>query len=368
MNEKEVIASLRLIRSENIGPRTFYSLVRKFGTPQNALDALPDFGSKGGKKAIKICTATNAEKEITAAKKLGIKILSYADSEYPELLRHTYDAPPVLFYKGNLELLSAKQIGVVGTRNASANACAITRKLVCELGETGLVVTSGLARGVDTHAHKAALKTGTIAVVANGLDSVYPPENEKLFAEITEQGLIVTENPIGTTPQSRHFPQRNRIIAGLSSGVLVVEAATRSGSLITADYAAREGREVFAVPGSPLDPRCSGTNFLLKNGAVLVESARDIIDNLGREVQPKLFEIEDDFESEFSGEILFENEIDSENSRQELIAKLSASPVNIDELSQQTNLPIKFVNEVLLELEIAGEIERSYGNKVRLLA
>jgi DNA processing protein len=364
MSEQNIIATLRLIRSENVGPRSFYSLVRKFGTPQNALDALPEIAAKGGKKAVRICSQKDAETELKATKKLGINALIYSDAAYPDLLKQTYDAPPLLFYKGNVELLARKQIGVVGTRNASANGCSMTRKLAVELGEAGMVVTSGLARGVDTHAHKAALPTGTIAVVANGLDSVYPPENEKLFAEIAENGLIVSENPIGTNPQSRHFPQRNRIIAGLSSGVLVVEAATRSGSLITADYAAREGREIFAVPGSPLDPRCSGTNFLLKNGAVLVESARDIIENLGREIQPKLFEIEDDFEEE----MIFESDDLRQNIQDEIFAKLSVSPVNIDELAQQTDVPIRLVNEILLELEIAGKLERSWGNKVRLLA
>ena len=360
MDEQNIIATLRLIRSENIGPRTFYSLVRKFGTPQNALTALPEIATKGGKKAVNICSQKDAEAEFKASKKLGIKALIYSDSAYPDLLKQTYDAPPLMFYKGDVELLVRKQIGIVGTRNASANGCAITRKLAAELGEAGMVVTSGLARGVDTHAHKAALASGTIAVVATGLDSVYPPENEKLFEQIAEQGLLVSENPIGTNPQSRHFPQRNRIIAGLSRGILVVEAATRSGSLITADYAAREGREIFAVPGSPLDPRCSGTNFLLKNGAVLVESARDIIENLGQEIQPKLFEVEDSFEEE----IVFE----SENLREEIFVKLSVSPISIDELAQQTSTPIRLVNEVLLELEIAGKLERSWGNKVRLLA
>jgi len=360
MDEQNIIATLRLIRSENIGPRTFYSLVRKFGTAQNALDALPDVASKGGKKAVRICSQKDAESEFYASKKLGISALIHNDAAYPELLKQTYDAPPLIFYKGNIKLAARKQIGIVGTRNASANGCAMARRLAAELGEAGYVVTSGLARGIDTHAHKATLGTGTIAVVANGLDSVYPPENEKLFEQVAEQGLILTENPIGTTPQSRHFPQRNRVIAGLSLGVLVVEAATRSGSLITADYAAREGREIFAVPGSPLDPRCSGTNFLLKNGAVLVESARDIIDNLSREIQPKLFEVEDEYEEE----IIFEET----NLREEIFAKLSVSPVNIDELAQQTDAPIRLVNEVLLELEIAGKLERSWGNKVRLLA
>ena len=252
MIDQNIIATLRLIRSENIGPRTFYMLVRKFGNPQNALDALPEIAAKGGKKAVKICPLKTAENELKATEKLGIKTLSFEDRNYPEHLTQIYDAPPILFYKGNLELINRKQIGIVGTRNASANGCSMTRKIAAEIGEAGLVVTSGLARGIDTHAHTAALENGTIAVVANGLDSVYPPENAKLFDEICEKGLVLTENPAGTSPQSRHFPARNRIIAGLSSGVLVVEAAKRSGSLITADFAAREGREIFAVPGSPL--------------------------------------------------------------------------------------------------------------------
>lgn len=361
MSEQNIIATLRLIRSENVGPRTFYSLIRKFGTAQNALDALPEIAAKGGKKAVRVCSLDQAKKEFAATSKAKIKILLHSDTAYPELLKQTYDAPPLLFFKGSVELAARKQIGVVGTRNASANACAIARKLCTELGEEGMLVTSGLARGIDAAAHKAALATGTIAVVANGLDSIYPPENAKLFDQIAEQGLILSENPIGTQPQAGHFPQRNRIIAGLSQGVLVVEAATRSGSLITADYAAREGREIFAVPGSPLDPRCSGTNFLLKNGAVLVETARDIIENLGREIQPKLFEMDEEFEEE----VLL---TDDGNLRDEIVAKLSASPVNVDEISQQTNAPVRLVNEVLLELELAGKLERSWGNKVRLVA
>ena len=206
--------------------------------------------------------------------------------------------PPILFFKGNLDLLKKDGIGIVGTRNSSANGCAITRKISAQIGEAGFVTISGLARGVDTEAHKATLETGTIAVVAGGLDSVYPPENEKLFKQIEQQGLLLTENPIGTQPQARHFPQRNRIIAGLCVGLLVVEAAKRSGSLITAEYAAKEGREVFAVPGSPLDPRCSGTNYLIKNGACLVEGIDDIVENLGKGHVPILKEPEYEFEQE----------------------------------------------------------------------
>lgn len=357
----DVLSTLRLIRSENVGPRTFFSLVKKFGSPAEALRNIPQIASKNGRK-ITICSESEAEKELKNAEKLGINILSFEDEAYPEILKQTYDPAPILYYKGNLELLQKPSIGVVGTRNASANACSFTRKICAELARDEFIITSGLARGIDAEAHKATLETGTIAVVAGGLDKIYPPENEKLFHQIAEQGLILGENPPGTEPIARHFPQRNRIIAGLSSGVLVVEAAKKSGSLITADFAAREGREVFAVPGSPLDPRNSGTNYLLKNGAVLVESAQDIIENIGKTIEPKLFEISTEYE--FEEEIL----VNVEEAKDEILAKLSSAPVDVDELARLSNFPISTVNEVLLELEITGQLSRTFGNKVSLRA
>lgn len=361
MQKNRLISELRLIRCENVGPRTFYSLINKYGNAAKALQALPEIASKGGKRKFTVSSIEAAEKEISACEKAGIGILSYSDEAYPERLKHSYDPPPILFYKGNIELLSKDSIGIVGTRNSSANGCAMARKLAADLGKQNYVTVSGLARGVDTEAHKATLETGTIAVVAGGLDSVYPPENEKLFNQIVEKGIVIGENPIGTQPQARHFPQRNRIIAALSLGVLVVEAARRSGSLITADYAAKEGREVFAIPGSPLDPRCSGTNYLIKNGAVMVEDVNDIIDNLCNPQTQKLFEIETEYEMEVSP--------DNENIlREDIIQKLGTSPVEIDELARQSHAPIKLVNEVLLELELAGKLERDWGNKVCLRA
>jgi DNA processing protein len=270
----------------------------------------------------------------------------------------------VLFYKGNLNLLQSPQIAIVGTRNSSAAGLSITKKIAADLGASGFVITSGLARGIDTEAHKATLKTGTIAVVAGGLDVVYPPENKKLYDQIAESGLIIGENPIGTEPLARHFPQRNRIIAGLAKGVLVVEAAKKSGSMITADYALREGREVFAVPGSPLDPRASGTNYLIKNGAVLVEDASDIIDNLGKGLSPKLLDLREEEPDFFE----FDNtpqKPESANSN-DFINFLSQTPVTPDELALRSGASISIINQTLLELEMDGKIERHIGGKVCL--
>ena len=354
--QSEIISAIQLIRSEGVGPRTYYSLLRKFGSVDEALLYV---GDKAYPKA-------KAEEEIKKAEKAKIQILLHSSSCYPKILAETYDAPPVLFYKGNLDLLQRDSIAFVGTRNASANGCAITRKLAAEIGNAGFVVTSGLARGVDTEAHKASLKTGTIAVVAGGLDVVYPPENKKLFDQIAEQGLIIGENPVGTEPIARHFPQRNRIIAGLSRGVVVVEAAKRSGSLITAEYAVREGREVFAVPGSPLDPRCSGTNYLIKCGAQLVETEADIIDNLGHVKPVTLLENMESYEAE-QDDVFIEQVIPS-NIGELVISKLGRSPISVDELASQLQLPISKINEVLLELEMTGKLQRQFGNKVALAA
>lgn len=368
MNSENIIAAIRLIRSENVGPRTYHGLVHRFGTAAKALAALPDMAQKIGKKQIKICDAATAQAEIAAAEKHGVKILLHSDAHYPEILANTYDAPPVLYYKGRLELLAPQAIGMVGTRNASANGCAIARKLAKELGEAGRVVISGLARGIDSEAHKASIDTGTIAVVAGGLDEVYPPENLKLFEKIAEKGLILTENPVGVRPLARHFPQRNRIIAGLSQGVLVVEAAKKSGSMITADFALREGREVFAIPGSPLDPRCSGTNYLLKTGAILVENIDDILNNL-HQVKPQSRLLEDEIEftaDEPVPQILNESQI--QTLREQVVAKLGHSPIGVDEIIQQTGASAAMVSEILLELEIFGRISRQYGNKVSLTA
>jgi DNA processing protein len=352
----ELINTIRLIRSSGVGPRTFYSLIHKFGSLDEALEYVGD----------KACPREKAEKEIEQVSKLGIKILLHVDPAYPESLRSTYDAPPLLFYKGNISLFSQTSIAVVGTRNSSAAGINITRKICTELGEQGYVIISGLARGIDTEAHKATLKSGTIAVVAGGLDVIYPPENKKLYEQIAAEGLIIGENPAGTEPIARHFPQRNRIIAGAAAGILVVEAARKSGSMITADYGLREGREVFAIPGSPLDPRSGGTNYLIKNGAVLVENAADIIDNLGKGLAPQLLILREEEPILETVSILSPHEWSQ--SQDGIISILSVTPVSVDEIVQQTGQSVSSINQQLLELEMEGKVRRTIGNKVALVA
>ena len=349
-----VISAIRLIRSENIGPRSYFTLIQKHGSAKNAVAVLEEIGRETYSQAA-------AESEVEQAEKAGAKVIIHEDENYPANLASIYDSPPVLFCLGNLELLKRKAVGIVGTRNASANGLVLARNFASQLAQSGVVVVSGLARGIDTEAHKASLSGGTIAVLAGGLDRIYPPENLKLFHEIAHKGLAVSENPFGITAQARHFPQRNRIIAGLSEGVLVVEAARKSGSMITAALARREGRQVFAVPGSPLDSRATGTNYLIKTGAVFAENAQDILKDLHRvEPQPKLWEEE----LQFLGEVLEK----PETLRDRIIAKLSHSPTSVDEVIQQSGATAAHVNEILLELEMAGRITRQYGNKVALAA
>ena len=261
LTDEERVDWLRLIRSENVGPVTFWHLLRYYGSAGAALDALPELSRKGGrKKPVRIQSIAAAETEMGANRKAGARLVAAQEPAYPFRLAETEDAPPVLSVRGDPGLCNAPVVGIVGARNASSNGKRFARTVAQDLGKAGVVVASGLARGIDAAAHAGALETGTVAVVAGGIDVCYPPEHEGLMAEIAARGAILAEQPIGTKPQGRHFPRRNRVISGVSSGVLVVEAAVRSGSLITARLAGEQGRDVFAVPGSPLDPRCKGTN------------------------------------------------------------------------------------------------------------
>jgi len=275
----ERLARLRLIRTETVGPLSFRALIARFGTAKDAIEAVPDLAARGGRKRpLRVPSKAEAERELQAVEALGGNILFLDDVGYPPLLAAIEDAPPALIASGATHLLERPTLAIVGARNASLAGRRLTERLAREISEAGIVVVSGLARGIDTAAHKGALEGGTVAVVAGGLDVTYPRENADLQDAIAERGLLVTDEPLGTQPQARHFPKRNRIISGLSLGVLVVEAAHRSGSLITARLAGEQGREVFAVPGSPLDPRAKGANALLKSGAMLVEEAGDILD------------------------------------------------------------------------------------------
>ena len=370
MNEAEKIAWVRLIRTENVGPITFYSLLQTFGTAQKAIDNLPTLSKKGGRlKDIKICSKDSAIAEMQSLETLGGEMLFAADEFYPLALAAIDDAPPVLSILGNKKLLNLPSIGIVGARNASLNGRKFAQKLSKDLGEGGQMVVSGLARGIDTSAHEGSIETGTIAAVAGGIDVIYPPENAALYNRIKLDGCIVAESPLGMEPLARHFPKRNRIISGLSSGVVVVEATLKSGSLITARMAAEQGRDVYAVPGHPFDPRAAGPNKLLSDGATLVQSANDILDGIQNFSATRQHLSEPHQFSYASPTPYFEDlsEKDSEEVRDIILQNISSMPVTVDEMVRNCHLTIPTVQMVLLELELAGRIQRLSGNRIVLI-
>ena len=365
ISKKERLARLRLARCENVGPITFLQLLERFGTAEEALAELPELARRGGRRRpLRLYSADKAEAELERLEALGAGLLVFGEAAYPEALAAIPDAPPTLSYKGNLALLRRPSIAIVGARNASAVGRSFAKRLAHDLSAAGFLVVSGLARGIDTAAHQGALERGTIAILAGGIDYIYPPENRDLHLAIAEQGLLLAELPPGLEPQARHFPRRNRIISGISLGVLVVEAAPRSGSLITARLAAEQGREVFAVPGSPLDPRAQGCNDLLRRGANLVESAEDVVEALRGPLSPRWPPPR--LSTGLSEEGLpDENELAS--GRRVVHELLSPTAVPVDELLRQCQFSAPIVRLVLLEMELAGAIERLPGNRVALL-
>jgi DNA processing protein len=324
------------------------------------LAEVPRMAGRGGAKSFVLPDETAIAQEIEPLAKLGGRMIACCEAEYPRGLTALEAPPPILSVLGHPHLLQKEMVAMVGARNASALARKFADTLARELGFAGIVVVSGLARGIDAAAHEAALAVGTVAVVAGGVDIVYPPENEKLYAAIKNQGVIVSEMRLGEAPQARHFPRRNRIISGLARGVVVVEAADKSGSLITAQYAIDQGREVFAVPGSPLDPRARGANRLIREGAVLTENADDILSVLS----PMLgggFAEPDAPSQAIPAEAL---EAEADRIRAQLEEALGPAPVAIDELIRQTGAPVAAILTVLLELELAGRCVRHPGNRV----
>ncbi len=356
------IARLRLIRSENIGPITYFQLIARFGSAQAAIDAIPDLAARGGGRPPRLAAKSAIEREAEEVERLGARYLFLGEPAYPPLLAELETAPPALIVKGHLSLLDRPAVAIVGARNASAAACRYARTLARQLGEAGSVVVSGLARGIDSAAHDGALETGTIAVIAGGIDVVYPPENEARQQAIAGQGLLIAEQPPGLEPRARHFPNRNRIIAGLAHGVVVVEAAPRSGSLITARLANEAGREVMAVPGSPLDPRAQGCNQLIRDGATLIQTAEDVLEAIRPgEIRP--------FRQPERGFVPAETSADAEQAqREQVIGLLSVTAVAVDEIVRQSGLSAPIVQTVLLELELAGRLERHAGGRVSLAA
>ncbi len=359
---------LRLFRSENVGPITYRQLLDHYGSAGAALDALPDLARRSGGRAIKICPAGEADEELEAIDQVGARLLTLGETAYPASLAAIDDAPPVLTVRGDAELLNQPAVAIVGARNASTNGRNLAQRLAGELSDATedkrYVVVSGLARGIDGAAHRGALDANgtTVAVMAGGVDIIYPPEHEELYEEICATGAVISELPLGRRPQAAHFPRRNRIISGLSLGVVVVEAAARSGSLITARLALEQGREVFAVPGSPLDPRSRGTNRLIRDGATLTESVADIRGGLA----PMLADLprpESATANLFEG--LHNGEDDSLSSARNAIAAcLSPTPVTVDEIVRQCQVTAPVVHTVLLEMELAGLIERQPGNRI----
>jgi DNA processing protein len=358
---EDQIARLRLIRSDNIGPITYFQLLARFGSPAAAIAAVPDLAARGGGRGPKLASRAAIEREIEAVSRLGARYLFLGQGAYPPLLAEIETAPPALIVKGDVGLLDKPCIAIVGARNASAAACRFARGLAQKLGEAGQAIVSGLARGIDTAAHDGALDTGTIAVVAGGLDIFYPPENEARQRMIAERGLLVAEQPPGIEPHARHFPYRNRIIAGLTHGTVVVEAAPRSGSLITARLAAESGREVMAVPGSPLDPRAQGCNQLIRDGATLIQNAEDVLEAVSPlRIRPFRQKALDYAPAEVPAEV-------PDQARDSVRALLNGTPVPVDELVRQAKLPPAAVQTVLLELELAGRLDRHAGGKVSLI-
>ena len=381
MNEK--FNRLRLIRSANVGPVSYVQLVRRYGSAGKALEMLPELAARGGGRAPKIASADAVQREMEQTAKLGAQYLFLGDPDYPYLLAELSNAPPALIYRGNLSLLSHPTVAIVGARNASAAACRFSRDLANSLMNEGVTVVSGLARGIDTAAHQGSISKCAVAVIAGGIDVYFPPENQGLQEQIARDGLLLAEQPPGTEPRARHFPYRNRIIAGVSQGTIVVEAAPRSGSLITARLAAEAGRHVMAVPGSPLDPRSRGCNGLIREGATLIQSVDDIMEQISHfderaaganftydlfETQNRPEKLRETAPQNSHGaniDMNIDADIDSA-ARQSLTNLLSMTPVSVDELVRQSRLPAASVQMMLLELELAGRLSRHAGARVGL--
>jgi DNA processing protein len=352
---------LRLIRSDHVGPRTFRSLIHHFGSAKVALQRLPDLARRGGAdRPGRICSEEDARAELAASAKLGVHLVAPDEDGYPPRLATLDDAPPLLGVRGVRDVLMRPVIAVVGSRNASGAGLKFAGTLARDLGEAGFVIASGLARGIDAAAHRASLASGTLAVLAGGHDRIYPPEHEALLAELIAcGGAAISEMPLGHAPRARDFPRRNRLISGVALGVVVVEAAHRSGSLITARIAAEQGREVFAVPGSPLDPRAAGTNDLIKQGATLTTEAADVI-NAVEPIMGRPLALKEPDDEPLASE-------PDAGDRARIVNLLGPTPVLLDDLIRMAGTSPAIVRTVLLELELAGRLERHGGGLVSLV-
>lgn len=369
LTDRQKIAWLRLIRSDNVGPATFRDLINHFGSAEAALEALPELSRRGGSsRTVRIASVTDAERELETAYRFGARFVGIGEPDYPPALRQIDGAPPLIAAKGDLAAAELPAVGIVGSRNASISGAKFAAMMARDIGQAGYAIVSGLARGIDAAAHRASLDTGTIAAMAGGLDQPYPPENIDLLRSICDgRGLAISEMPFGWEPRARDFPRRNRLIAGVALGVVVIEAAARSGSLITARLAGEFGRLVFAVPGSPLDPRCEGTNGLLKDGATVTTRSSDVLQALAPLSRIDLFQQPEADEpgNEDAGHRAMAPP-PNDDERSIIVDALGPTPVEIDDIIRHTGLPASSVYLVLLELDIAGRLDRHAGGFVSL--
>jgi DNA processing protein len=399
---------LRLIRSENVGPRTFRALINRFGSAHAAIEALPRILPRG--RAVHVATEEEIERELAQAARCGARFVAIGEPDYPPLLRRIDSAPPMLAMRGDAAVFARPAVAIVGARNASGAGLAFAERLVRGLAQAGFVVVSGLARGIDIRAHQVSMESGTVAVLAGGHDKIYPAEHTTALERLLLHGAALSEMPFGWEARGRDFPRRNRLVAGLAQGTVVVEAARRSGSLITARFAAEQGREVFAVPGSPLDPRAEGTNDLLRDGATICTSAQDVIDALARQIErperdvfnepepadapdeplwdeldlpeiqaaPKAPEAASSMADHSRRAAEFESSrseppaagvtgADRDSMRRRIIALLGPSPLSIDELARAAQIPAGELRAILLELELSGQLEHQSGDLVSRL-
>ncbi|MFE0015776.1 DNA-processing protein DprA [Mesorhizobium sp. NPDC059054] len=364
LSDRQRLSWLRLIRTPNVGPASFRALINRFGSAEAALEVLPELTLSGGaSRLVRIPAIAEIEAEMQAARRIGARFVCIGEPDYPPRLKHMDHPPPVLAVKGAGAVFAMPTVAIVGARNASLAGIKMARILAAELGREGYAIVSGLARGIDTAAHQSSLLTGTVAVLAGGLDLPYPPENAGLNDEIAERGAVISEMPFGWQPRAQDFPRRNRLVAGAALGLVVVEAAERSGSLISARLAAEMGRQVFAVPGSPLDPRARGTNGLIKDGATLVTETADILNALASQIDTRFVPNTPAEEpSDFSA-----TPPPADSERERVIETLGQAPVNIDEIIRHTSLHPAQVAMVLLELDLAGRLERHAGGFVSLI-
>lgn len=367
LGEAERLDWLRLTRTDQVGPVTFRALLERFGTAAKALEALPELSRRGGRtRPIQPPSRAQAEREVKALAKRGGRFIAACEPDYPPLLAAIEDAPPILAVIGAVPILASPAVGIVGSRNASTNGRGLAEAWARELGSAGLTIVSGLARGIDAAAHQGSLVTGTVACMAGGLDQVYPPEHGELARQIARDGALISEVPLGVAPGARHFPRRNRLISGLSLAVLVIEANARSGALITARMAGEHGREVMAVPGSPLDPRSQGANRLIKDGAHLVEHPDDVIAvlrQLETGVRERVIPVYREDQT-----MPMVDEATLRQARVAVLEALSVTPTPVDDLIRHCQLSAPAVRTVVLELELAGRIERQAGDRIALIA